>query len=276
MSVASITPHLSRATPQGGFVSGKVIAWSESTRQSKRDAWIGPNSRLVVQLLDVSRMDTPPVALSEQVFRIGPMEQLTFPITFNLTYDALHIHSQYSLCIAAKVVDTSFKEDEPLTWTSTTMNPVVTQGHPGDNIEVEVARVTECDAGSTIRSPSSLSGFIVASETAPVDQAIRGVGPNSRILVRLSDVSLMDVPSVTVSEQIIVTGPGESRLFPIAFSLVYFKEGIHERNTYSVSVRVEETGGVEEDMTWYSTSSHPVLTRGDPKNEIQVDVDFMS
>lgn len=175
-------------------------------------------------------MDTPPIALSEQVFDIGPLEQLNFPIAFRLTYDTSHVHPHHSLCLAARVVDTVFKEGERLTWMSTARYSVVTQNHPSDNVAVEVARVTECDAGSMVRSSSSLSGLVVASESVLADRAIRGIGPNSRILVQLSDVSLMDVSSATLSEQIIVTGPEQSRPFPIAFSLPYFKDGINERN----------------------------------------------
>ncbi|KAF9563267.1 hypothetical protein EC968_004964 [Mortierella alpina] len=260
------------SAPQRATISGEVIASPKSKRQSGEIIGIGPNSRLAVQLLDASRMDTPPVTLNEQVFHIGPLEQLNFPIAFHLSYDTSLIHPHHSLCIAARVVSTASEEEELLTWMCTARYPVITQNHPSDNISVEIARVTKCGAGPAVRRLCSLSGSIIASESVPADRATRGIGPNSRIVVQLLDVSLMDVSSLTLSEQTILTGPEESRPFPIAFSLGYFKEGVDQRNMYSVSVRVETQG----DLAWCSTSFHPVLTRGDPIDEIQVDIDFLS
>ncbi|KAF9184672.1 hypothetical protein BGZ50_003539 [Haplosporangium sp. Z 11] len=94
-----------------------------------------------------------------------------------------------------------------------------------------------------------------------------------QIQIQLADVSLMDVPAVTLSGQVIKTGPEEFRPFPIDFGLTYDPTKIEERNTYAVSVRVEDIN--EGDLTWISTTMHTVLTRGDPKEDILVEIDLL-
>ncbi|KAF9348950.1 hypothetical protein BGX26_012699 [Mortierella sp. AD094] len=243
------------------FISGRVVA-------STSNASIGPNSRLTVQLLDVSLMDAPSVTLSEHVILTGPSESRSFPIPYNLSYDHTQIHPHQSISVAARVVDAS--ADENLTWISTTRNYVLTHDNPSDDIDVKVQAIQNYDA-ELLAPLRTLSGIIIPSQN--VAESNRRVGPNSKVLIQLLDVSLMDAPSVTLSEQILVTGPEETMLFPIEFSLQYDPERIEERNTYSVSVRVEDADS--DNLTWISTSYHNVLTRGEPSDGVEVNVDLL-
>ncbi|KAF9110975.1 hypothetical protein BGX27_005550 [Mortierella sp. AM989] len=240
------------------FVTGHIVALTSN-------ASIGPNSRITVRLLDVSLMGAPSVTLSEHVILTGPTESLFFPIPYTLTYDNRQFHSHQSISVAARVVDVSFTE-ENLTWISTTRNSVLTHGNPSDDVDIEVQAI------QNYNSPlSTLSGTIIPSQNVAVSNS--GIGPNSKVLIQLLDVSLMDAPSITLSEQVIATGPEEIKLFPIEFSLQYDPKNIEDHHIYSLSVRVEDVNS--DNLTWISTSYHNVLTRGEPSDAIEVNVDLL-
>ena len=87
---------------------------------------------------------------------------------------------------------------------------------------------------------------------------------NSRVIVRLSDVSLQDVVAPVISE-VVLSGPRE---LPVPFVLPYNPEEIDERNTYSVSARIER--GTT--LLYISTTSNSVITRGNPdRTDVEVE-----
>jgi putative lipoprotein len=103
---------------------------------------IGPMSRITVQLLDVSLMDAPSTTLAEQVVFVGP-EPVSFPIPFSLTYDANRVTPSMWYSIAARVTEQTEvveedKDQDKLTWISTTRYSVLTHDSPSDNIDVEI------------------------------------------------------------------------------------------------------------------------------------------
>ncbi|KAF9184674.1 hypothetical protein BGZ51_008641 [Haplosporangium sp. Z 767] len=251
------------------IISGQVIVSHKHSSITE----ISPNSRLTIQLLDVSLMDAPSTTLNQHIILTGPKEHLNFPIPFSLTYDPNQIQPHQSISISAQVVNPADTKEECLTWTSTTSYRVITQGYPTDNVVVEIEPIS-VPAANTPQTPLKiLTGQVIASPQVPCAFSSRGIGPNSQIQIELADVSLMDVPAVTLSGQVIRTGPEEFRPFPIDFGLTYDPTKIEERNTYAVSVRVEDIN--EGDLTWISTTMHTVLTRGDPKEDILVEIDLL-
>lgn len=105
---------------------------------------------------------------------------------------------------------------------------------------------------------AAVVGTISASEgtTIPADAVIT---------VRLNDVSLADVPAITIGEQTI-TGVSE---FPVPFSVTYDPSIIEDNHTYAVSVRIENPAG---DLLFINTSAYQVITRDNPAQvEIVVD-----
>ncbi|KAG0368272.1 hypothetical protein BGZ54_002319 [Gamsiella multidivaricata] len=250
-------------------ISGQVVSSSRQAAGLPVPIEIGPNSRLIIQLLDVSLMDAPSVTLSEETISTGPSGHLRFPIPYSLSYDPSQIQPYQSISISASVVDTSV-DDETLTWISTIRHSVLTQNNPSNNIDIEIEFIAD-------RAPapwSTLSGTIVASEKAEAlgSDGI-GIGPNSKILVQLRDVSLMDAPSVLISEQVITTEREETKAFPIKFSLQFDSKAINERNMYFVSVRIQDLQS--DDLKWISMSSHAVLTGGEPSDDVVVDLDLI-
>ncbi|KAG0251473.1 hypothetical protein BG011_007589 [Mortierella polycephala] len=207
------------------------------------------------------------------ITEIDPTEHLSFPIPFSLTYDPNQIQPYQSISISAQVVNTADTNEEPLTWISTTSHRVITQDYPTDNVVVEIESTSASTANTPPTSQETLTGQVIASPQVPRSFSSRGIAPNSQIEIQLADVSLMDVPAVTLSKYLIKTGLEEFRPFPIDFRLSYDPAKIEERNTYAVSVRVEDIS--EGDLTWISTTMHTVLTRGDPKKDVQVEIDLL-
>ncbi|KAF9922738.1 hypothetical protein FBU30_007135 [Linnemannia zychae] len=235
---------------------------------------IKPNSRIAVQLLDVSLMDAPSVTLGEEEIMTND-QALSFPIPFSIIYNADSFQPSHSLTLAVRVYNISKHpwdgNDGDLTWITTSRHLVITNDNPSDNIEVEIDPITNYD-DVPIAPKSILTGHIKASPSTPASSS-HGIGPNAKILVQLLDVSLMDAPSVTISEQRILLGAGDTIPFPIPFGILYDPKAIVERNVYSVSVRVEELNS--DKLIWISTWANNVLTRDAPTENVEVEVDLV-
>lgn len=232
-------------TSNMSIISGQLVVSPNAGASA-----IGPNSRVAVQLLDISRMDAPSVTLNEQVFQTGPADQLSFPIAYLLSYDANEIKPHQSLSIAARVTT----DADTLTWITTTRHSVLTFHNPSDNILVELDQVAEYPGEPA--PLATLSGNVFASASG----ASAKIAPNSKISIQLLDVSLMDAPSVTLSEQVIETG-NDGLSFPIQYRVDYDPARIEDHHSYSLSVRIEDEAGK---LAWTSTYSNGVLTRDAP------------
>ncbi|KAF9129361.1 hypothetical protein BGX30_013975 [Mortierella sp. GBA39] len=251
-------------------ISGTIVpSLNLKTNPGETTLEIGSNSRIVVQLRDVSLMDAPSITLSEDVILTGDDQVFKFPIPFSLIYIADTIQPYQSLAIAVRVYDVSSSpsrgEEGELTWISTSRHSVITNGNPSNNVEVEVDPVPKYD-DTPITSKNTLTGQIKDSASSN-----HGVGPNAKIMIKLLDVSLMDAPSVTIGEQSIVLGAGEVIPFPITFGILYDPKDIDDRNVYSVSVRVEELHS--DNLLWISTWANNVLTREAPTENVEIEID---
>lgn len=109
---------------------------------------------------------------------------------------------------------------------------------------------------------STFNGKIVSSSPGG------GARPNSKVTVHLLDVTLQERGSMSIGGQVIQIGP-RGRPFPIAFKVPYDERAGSPTHRYSVSVRVEDTGG-DERLRWISTTHIPVLTHGHPVDNITV------
>ena len=100
-----------------------------------------------------------------------------------------------------------------------------------------------------VRGPS-VSGTITYRERIPLS-------PGAVVKISLRDTSYADGPSELVAHQTI-TDPGQ---VPIDFRLPYPREAINSRNTYSVSVRIEEADGR---LAFINDTAYDVITHGNP------------
>ena len=108
-------------------------------------------------------------------------------------------------------------------------------------------------------SPASLKPD--ASATSKVTGTITyreriALSPDAVVEVKLSDVSLMDAPSITIEEQVI-RNPGQ---VPIAFEIEYDPGEIDERFTYAIEVSITEDG----DLLFIDDTAYDVITGDNP------------
>ena len=99
-----------------------------------------------------------------------------------------------------------------------------------------------------VRGPS-VSGTITYRERIPLS-------PGAVVKISLNDTSYADGPSELVAHQTI-TDPGQ---VPIDFRVPYPRGAINTRNTYSVSVRIEEDGR----LAFINDTAYDVITHGNP------------
>ncbi|MGW8249862.1 MAG: Gmad2 immunoglobulin-like domain-containing protein [Anaerolineales bacterium] len=75
--------------------------------------------------------------------------------------------------------------------------------------------------------------------------------------ITLADVSLADVPAVTIAEQIIP----DPQAFPFPYTVVYDPQDINPANSYAIGVRITDASG---NLLFINTSAYQVITRDNP------------
>ena len=98
---------------------------------------------------------------------------------------------------------------------------------------------------------SSVSGTVTYREQIELT-------PGATLIVQIRDTSYADAAAELIAEQII-SDPGQ---VPISFKVPYDPDAIEERNTYSVSARIEESDGR---LAFINDTAYDVITRGSPK-----------
>ena len=84
------------------------------------------------------------------------------------------------------------------------------------------------------------------------------------ITVQLRDVSLMDVASQLMGEEVIQTN---GRQVPVPYRVAYDTGEVDERNTYSMSARIEDGAGK---LLFISDTVTPVITHGAPTKDVEI------
>jgi putative lipoprotein len=155
-------------------------------------------------------------------------------------------------------VRATIKEGGELLFTSTTVNPVITNGAPTSNVEIIVEPVSA--GGAT--SQSVITGTVTYRNRSALP-------PNAVLEVSLQDVSRADAPAPALVVQRIEAGGQQP---PFAYELPYDPAQIDPRMTYSVSARIT----VGNELLFISDTMIPVLTRGAPMTDVQILVVAMS
>ena len=124
---ASPSPTSKPATPVASSlrVSG-TVAYRERIA-------LDPSAEVVVQLLDVSRMDAPSVTLAEQRIKANGKQP---PFAYELTVDAARIDPRMRYAVSARIL-----RGEQLLFINDTQYPVLTQGS-GRTADLVLVRVT--------------------------------------------------------------------------------------------------------------------------------------
>ena len=111
--------------------------------------------------------------------------------------------------------------------------------------------------GSAGEEVPAVSGTVVYRERiAFPDDAV--------VTVQLRDVSLMDVEAQLLGEEVIHPDGGQ---VPIPYKVPYDAEAIDERNSYSMSARIEDGSGK---LLFISDTAVPVITRDNPTEDVEI------
>ncbi|KAG0284713.1 hypothetical protein BGZ97_008078 [Linnemannia gamsii] len=92
--------------------------------------------------------------------------------------------------------------------------------------------------------------------------------PDSRITVKLLDMSRPEAGAVTISRQIILTGP-RGRPFPIEFKVLFDSRDYSPEKKYALSARVEDMTG-DERLQYISAYHHHLPMNGRTQYGISV------
>lgn len=84
------------------------------------------------------------------------------------------------------------------------------------------------------------------------------------IRVQIQDVSIVDAPTITIGEQVIVTGGAQ---VPIAFAVSYPASIIDETKIYSLSARITDGVG---NLLFINDTYVPVITQDNPTSDIEL------
>lgn len=90
-----------------------------------------------------------------------------------------------------------------------------------------------------------------------------GLPPNAVVTVELRDTSRQDVPSITISTDVIEL---EGNQLPVPYVLEYDEDEIIETNTYTVFAKIEVDGT----LIYITDTAYPVITRGAPTEDVEV------
>lgn len=100
------------------------------------------------------------------------------------------------------------------------------------------------------RSAASLTGTVTYRERIALP-------PESRLVVTISDVSLADAPSVTISQNQITTAGNQ---VPISFTIGYERTLIRPGRTYAVSARIFDAQG---ELAWITDTRTALPPEGE-------------
>jgi putative lipoprotein len=110
-------------------------------------------------------------------------------------------------------------------------------------------------AGLAACVPMSDSNETMLTGTANYRERI-ALPPDSRLVVTISDVSLMDAPSVTIAQNQINTA---GQQVPISFAVSYDRARIQPGRTYAVSARILDKRG---QLVWITDTRNPLPPPG--------------
>ncbi|KAK3832835.1 MAG: hypothetical protein J3R72DRAFT_453716 [Linnemannia gamsii] len=132
-------PQPSQLPLQSTVISGKMVLVDDSPPATTPapSPSIELNSKITVQLLDVTSSVGLPFIVGQQVLLVNPRQQRTFPIDFKVPYHTARIRSNRSYALRSTVLSSTRR----LEFISIKLAPVLTNGAPIDKVTLSVHRV---------------------------------------------------------------------------------------------------------------------------------------
>lgn len=204
------------------------------------------NAEVLVQLLDVSRMDVAATVIASQTILTGGRQ---VPLEFLLTYDLASISERGTYAVSARIT-----VDGRLTSISDTRYEVINNGET--EVEISVVHVPTTPEATPEASAEVVEPISFGAVTGTVTYRQRIALPdNAVVLVELADISIADAPAFVLASQQFRTN---GRQVPFSFALNFDTSNITDSGIYSVSARVLVGG----ELAWISDTVMPVINNG--------------
>lgn len=207
------------------------------------------NAEVLVQLLDVSRMDVAATVIASQTILTNGRQ---VPLEFLLTYDLASISERGTYAVSARI-----SLDGRLTSISDTRYEVINNGVT--EVEIRVVHVPTTpeatpEATDLATDAAEVSSFGAVTGTVTYRQRI-ALPENAVVIVEAADVSIADAPAFVLASQQFRTN---GRQVPFSFVLNFDTSNITDSGIYSVSARVFVDG----ELAWISNTVTPVINNG--------------
>lgn len=177
-----------------------------------------------------------------------PLAGLSWPVGFELGYDAATIDPNKAYILDARVID-----NNALTFRAADGVPVLTQGAPANDITLPM--VAEGGTGSSGGGGGLITGTIISDQPAALD-------PAAVYYVDLREAGTTGDPMVTISSVL------NGAQFPIPFEVPYNPAMIDPAKSYVVGARIL----LGEQVLYASAVGTPVLTQGAPTTGVAVNI----
>lgn len=205
------------------------------------------NAEVLVQLLDVSRMDIAATVIASQTILTNGRQ---VPLEFLLTYDLASISERGTYAVSARI-----SLDGRLTSISDTRYEVINNGVTDVEISVvHVPTTPEATPEAAVTEGTEMMSFGAVTGTVTYLQRI-ALPDNAVVLVELADISIADAPAFVLASQQFRT---KGRQVPFSFALNFDTSNITDSGVYSISARVLVGG----ELAWISDTVTPVINNG--------------
>jgi uncharacterized lipoprotein YbaY len=220
--------------PAGGVLRFTVTSESPMTWAPDSAAYLN------VEIREPNLADAPATA-----FAHIPLAGLSFPVAFELGYDAAAIDPNKAYIFDARIID-----NNTLTHQSAGGTPVLTQGAPTNDVTLAMTPlISDAPPGNFI------TGVITTDAPIPLD-------PAAAYFVDLREAGSTGDPLVTISATL------EGAQFPVPFEVPYDPAVIDPNKDYVVGARIL----MGEQVLYASQVGVPVLTKGAPTTQVTVNI----
>ena len=231
-----IVPVAPVPDPSGGVVSFTVNSDTPMT-------WAADSTAVLnVEIREPMLADAPAMA-----FAYVPLAGLSFPVAFEIGYDAALVDPNKAYVLDARIV-----ENNALTFASTAPVQVLTQGAP--LTDAALTLVAQEGTGGTGGNQGLITGVITTDAPVALD-------PAAMYFIDFREAGTTGDPIVTIS------GMANGQ-FPIPFEVPYVPEQIDPAKQYVLGARVM----VGDQVLYASAVGVPVVTLGAPATDVVVNI----
>ena len=235
-----VVPGAAVPDPAGGVLRYTVTSDTPMTWPADSDAYLN------VEVREPMLADAPATA-----FGYVPLAGLSFPVAFELGYDAAVIDPNKDYIFDARIID-----NNQLTFSSDGMGtPVLTKGAPSTDVTLTLNAAVTATPPSDAPPSGTVSGVVTTDAPAPLDA-------NATLYIDLREADTTGDPMVTISQALAGTQ------FPIPFEVPYNAAGIDPNKGYVIGARIL----LGDQVLYASAVGVPVITQGAPSTDVTVNI----